>query len=296
MKLFYCLILSVLLLTCSSRKMFDHGYFSIGTSNGILDSPEIDEASGIASSKVNRGMFWIHNDSGDEARIFLIDNKGHLKVTVHFKDLKNRDWEDIAVGPGPEKGVSYVYIGEIGDNLGIHKHKYIYRVEEPDLKKAIRLNRRDTTVSSVDSIKFELSDHARDAEALMIDPTTKNLYVISKRDPEVNVYILPYPQSTTSSTTARIAMQLPYTQIVAADISSNGKEVLIKSYKDVFYWRKEKKESLEELLKKEPKHLPYAVEPQGEAITFDRSGKGYYTVSEEANQKKPHLMFYERKQ
>jgi hypothetical protein len=40
--------------------------------------------------------------------------------------------------------------------------------------------------------------------------------------------------------------------------------------------------------------LPYVTEPQGEAITFDRLKKGYFTTSEEADKKKPHLMFYQR--
>ena len=29
---------------------------------------------------------------------------------------KMRDWEDIAVGPGPEPNVDYLYVGAIGDN------------------------------------------------------------------------------------------------------------------------------------------------------------------------------------
>jgi hypothetical protein len=41
-----------------------------------------------------------------------------------------RDCEDIAVGPGPVKGKSYVYDGDIGDNDSKRKYITVYRIEE----------------------------------------------------------------------------------------------------------------------------------------------------------------------
>jgi hypothetical protein len=130
----------------------------------------------------------------------------------------------------------------------------------------------------------------------MVDPLTRDIYIFSKREKEIGLYILPFPQSTTEVITAQFILRLPYTQINAADISSDGKEVLIKNYHQVYYWHKEKgNETLTELLVVKPAFLPYVTEPQGESITFDRSGKGYYTLSEETKNKKPHLMYYQRK-
>src|SRR5690606_29355526 len=90
-------------------------------------------------------------------------------------------------------------------------------------------------------------------------------------------------------------MSLPIPKVCAADISPDGSEILIKNYTQIYYWRRTGDETIEETLKKDPVNLPYTTEPQGEAITFDRDGKGYYTLSEENNNKKPFLLFYARK-
>ncbi len=282
-----------LFISCSSKHSFDHRYFSVGKSLGIVDNPEIDEASGLAASVNNSGMLWTHNDSGDEARIFLLDQQGKCRATVRFPGLKNRDWEDISVGPGPEPSTPYIYIGDIGDNFSIHDFKYIYRLTEPSIE--LKQEPVELTVKKIDTIKFVLPDGKRDSEALMVDPLTSDIYVFSKREKQINLYLLPAPQSTQETITAQFVMQLPLTQINSADISPDGSEVLLKNYNHVYYWHKNKNQTLKDLLKQKPVYLPYITEPQGESIAFDREGRGYFTISEKINNKKPHLMFYQRK-
>ncbi|HEX5169653.1 MAG TPA: hypothetical protein VFW11_10805 [Cyclobacteriaceae bacterium] len=292
MRKFHFTFLILLVIACGSKHPFDHQFFFVGKSRGIVDR-EINEASGLAASKSNPGMLWTHNDSGNDAAIFLIDEHGKLKARVNFPNLVNRDWEDIAVGPGPQSDTTYVYIGEIGDNFSRHLYKYIYRLKEPKIHpgdKVIQL-----TINATDSIKFDFPDGPRDSEALMIDPLTKDIYVFSKRETNVNLYVLPFPQSTTNTTTAQFVLRLPLTQINAADISPDGKEILIKNYTHVYYWQRKKGESIKDILNRKPAFPPYITEPQGESITFDRSGRGYFTLSEETNGKSPHLMFYQRK-
>jgi hypothetical protein len=292
--------------------------FEPGVSQGVLDNSELLEVSGLVESINNPGYLWVHNDSGDKARIFLIDKQGKHKATVWFANTTNRDWEDISIGPGPEEGKSYIYVGDIGDNEGEFKSKYIYRVEEPvlDVNKP-----SDTTITQVDRIEFQLPDGPQDAELLMGDPITGDLYILSKRKKKVNLYRLPYPQSTTSTVTAEIALadrdflktegksvskqsdetlingynSQYYFQIVAGDISPDGREVLIKSYSSIYYWKKEGEESIIDLLKRDPIYLPYKAEPQGEAIGFDHEGKGYFTLSEKRGKVSPQIIFYKRK-
>lgn len=292
MKLFVnVFFLSVILCTCSSKATFTDQSFLPGVSKGILDSKRIDEASGLAASAENAGMLWTHNDSGNDPDLFLIDTFAHLKATLHLVNIENRDWEDIAVGPGPEANKNYIYIGDIGDNFSRHEIKYIYRIVEPKIK----YDSTEYHINIIDSIKFRLPDKTRDTESLMVDPLTKDIFVVSKREEEVNLYKLPFPQSTTKTITAELVLKMPYSTIVAADISPDGSEVLIKSYNDIFYWKKQTDESIEDLMKTPASVLPYVTEPQGESITFDRTNEGYYTVSEKADKKKPHLMFYKRR-
>ncbi|VAX19112.1 hypothetical protein MNBD_IGNAVI01-2275, partial [hydrothermal vent metagenome] len=68
---------------------------------GIIESNEINEASGIAASRKNPGLFWTHNDSGDNARLFAFDSLGRHRGEFLLAGIQNRDWEDIAIGPGP---------------------------------------------------------------------------------------------------------------------------------------------------------------------------------------------------
>jgi hypothetical protein len=289
----YIILIAFVAVSCEGqRKGKPTGdFFSSGTIAGILDNSNIDEASGLAASHTNPGMLWTHNDSGDKARIFLIDSLGRHRMTVSLDGIANRDWEDIAVGPGPDSTKTYVYVGDIGDNYSRHEHKYIYRIEEPHLTKG----KKKLTLTAVHSIRFSLPDGPRDTEALMIDPGTRDLYIFSKREAAVNLYRLPFPQSTTEVMVAeQVLSALPFTRIVAADWSADGREILVKSYRDVYYWRRVNQETIVELLQTPPVLLPYKTEPQGESIAFDRLGKGYYTVSEKSKGSEPELRYYKR--
>ncbi len=291
-RLAWLLVVTVLFWSCISaeKKASDeYAYFLPGRVQGILDNIAIDEASGLVASRVNAGMLWTHNDSGDKARLFLIDTLGRHQATLKLKGILNRDWEDIAAGPGPDSTKTYLYIGEIGDNDAQYKYKIIYRIEEPLVKK------EEMSISSIDSIRFTLPDGSRDAEALMIDPLSRDLYIFSKRENAINLYRLPYPQSVSEMTEAELVIDgLPFTLVVAADWSADGREILIKTYKKVFYWQRKPGEPVAESLRRTPAELPYREEPQGESIAFDGNGNGYFTVSEKFRKQSPELIYYPR--
>lgn len=258
----------------------------------MIKDEKIREASGLVASVKNPGMLWTHNDSGNDADIFLIDGNGDIKCTVHLSGIKNRDWEDIAIGAEPEENKVYLYIGEIGDNNTAFEYKFLYRVEEPVIAKTVS----DTTLTKVDTIKFKLSDGARDTEALLVDPLTRDLFIFSKREQRVNLYKLTNPLSTTETMTAeKVLEKLPFALIVAADISEDGSEILAKNYDNIFYWKRLPGESIEEAIKRTPETLPYSPEPQGESIAFSRTGDGYYTISERKGKMQQPLYFYKRK-
>jgi hypothetical protein len=129
----------------------------------------------------------------------------------------------------------------------------------------------------------------------MIDPESKDLYVVSKREQPVHVYELKYPQLTTDTLTAIDIATLPVTGIVAADFSADRKEILMKNYVNVFYWKLTPGISVANALKEKGKVLRYNEEPQGEAITWSRDGSGFYTLSEKKKKEKSFLYFYQRK-
>lgn len=285
------LLMLVTTAACSQKAdKVDSNIFLKAQELAEVTNKKLEEVSGLAASINNPGMLWAHNDSGNSSEVFLIDQQLNIKLTCRLKGAVNRDWEDIAVGPGPVDGKNYIYVGEIGDNLGIFQFKNIYRFEEPEYKAGTSA----ITITKFDTITFQLPDAIKDTEALLINPADKNLYVISKREEPVYLYEIKYPYSTKDSLTATRVMPLPYSQIVAADFSPDGKEVIIKNYKNVYFW-KVGKQAIAEALKERPYIVEYKKEPQGEAIAFARDGSGFFTISEKIKGEKCFLYFYPRK-
>jgi len=262
--------------------------FESQQSLGVV-SGELREASGLVASIINPGYLWTHNDSGNSASIYLLNEKGEIVMTCKLKNTVNRDWEDITIGPGPEAGINYIYVADIGDNNAVYSYKILYRIKEPVLSS------KKIEITEVDKFVFELPDSVRDTEAIMVDPITNNFYISSKREHAVRLYEIKFPFASDTLHAVEVA-KLPYTSIVAANVSADGREVLMKNYKEIYYWKRDTVESIPSLLKKEPLRLDYKSEPQGEAIAWKRDGSGFYTLSESENGGGGSLYFYKRKQ
>lgn len=259
---------------------------------GLIEHDPITEASGIAASRMNPDVLWTHNDSGGSASVYAFNAQGKHLGVYSIAGITNRDWEDMAVGPGPVDGQQYLYIGEIGDNNAQYDLKYIYRVPEPTVNSnQLPVNR---TIADVEKIAFRYPDGNRDAETLMVDPLTKDIYIVSKWEANVRLYRAPYPQSTTDPITLDHVATLNLFFVVGGDISPSGFEILIKTYTNVYYWRLTPGQNPWEIFVDEPSILPYNMEPQGEAICWMPDGMGYYTVSEEMGDIPTHLYFYPR--
>ena len=254
-----------------------------------LTEKKLGEVSGLAASAVNTGYLWTHNDSGNPAVVYLVNEELQIKLACTLKGVKNRDWEDMAVGPGPDDNKSYLYVADIGDNTAKHAIKYIYRFEEPILDE----NTTEITITKFDKIAFRLEDGKKDTESIMVHPKTKDIYIVSKREKPVHVYRLKYPISSEDTLVADRISAIPLTQIVSASFSPDGKEILMKNYDHIYYWNTGGK-PVADALSDKPQLLPYTEEPQGEAITFKADGSGFYTLSEKIKGEKTFLYFYKR--
>ncbi len=269
------------------RETASHGLFSFGEGLGEVDK-RLDEASGLAASAANPGLLWSLNDNGNPPEVFLIDQTARIRLVCKLRNVRNRDWEDIAIGAGPKHGKSYVYVADIGDNDAQYDFKVIYRFEEPVLSK----EKKEIVIKDYDTLVLRMPDGSRDAETLLIDPLTNDLFIVSKREKEVGLYRCPYPNAGDTSTLEKVST-LHLTSIVAGSVSADGREVLLKSYSKVYYWKRPSNESLTELLAKEPILLDYEREPQGEAIAWSRDGGEFYTLSE-SNGRNASLIVYKR--
>jgi len=291
-KRFPSLMWGVFLAMISIYVYADNPNFGEQQDMGLIEYYFIREASGIVASRKNENVLWTHNDSGDIHRIYAIDTQGRHLGIYKIEGARNIDWEDMAVGPGPVDGQQYIYIGDIGDNSKSRNLKSIYRVPEPIVHAS--QSPIDTTITGAEKITFQYPDGNHNAETLMIDPLTKDIYVVSKST-STRVYMAPFPQSTTENITLVHVATIPQMiLVVGGDISVKGSEILIKIPNKLYYWYRNPEQSLSQVFENEPITVPYKVEPQGEAVCWASDGMGYYTISEEFGNKPAHLYYYPR--
>lgn len=257
--------------------------FAAGTKVGAVQSTAINEASGMAASRKNPGVLWVHNDSGDSARVFAMDLTGKHLGIYNLGGASAVDWEDMAVGPGPVPGQHYLYLGDIGDNNAVRSTIAVYRVSEP----AVSTDQApvNENLTGVEKLTLKYEDGPRDAETLMVDPANGDLYVVSKRESRSRVYHAPAAElMTTGTVTLRLKVLLQWGGTTAGDISPRGDEIVIRGYNRASVWCRFAQTQLWEAFSGSEYAVPIVAEPQGEAVCYDSAGTGYYTTSEGANQ------------
>ncbi|WP_373511552.1 PE-PGRS family protein [Persicitalea sp.] len=254
---------------------------------------QMDEASGLADSRNFAGYLWTHEDSGSPAELLLLSHDGKEVRRYRPPGIANYDWEDIAVGGGPEKDVNYLYVGDIGINdvhpdPGTHTIIRIPELNNPN---------ESFAADRIAKLRFRFPNNNPDAETLLFDPVTKDLFVVSKELESANLYRFAYPQSTDGTTTLEHVGKIPALLLATGgDISADGQEVLVRNYTNIYYWKRKSGETIGQTLMREAnKPVPYALEPQGEAVCFDREMKGYYTLSEKRNAQSVSLQYFRRK-
>jgi hypothetical protein len=269
-------------------------YFHEQTFGGTILSSNLVEASGLAVSRSNPSIIWSHNDSGHANRLFAVGENGEDYGVFIPQGTGSRDWEDICIGPGPVDGVNYIYIADIGDNHAQYNYIIVYRFPEPDISGLDSSGVNYVNSDLVERMEFTYPDGPRDAETLMIDPWTKDLYFVSKRDAKSIIYKSPYPQQVNARTELKKMAQLPFNWAVAGDISSDGKKIVIKDRYKIYCWERIIGETIIEALKRKPVQLPYIPEPQGESFGWTPDGTGYFTLSEKSGPNMPDLYFYKK--
>jgi hypothetical protein len=245
---------------------------------------DLDEASGIAASRRNAGILWAHND-GSEGIIHALGPKGALLGTF-FLNQKVIDTEDIAVGPGPLSGVSYIYFGDIGGNNG-RRQVQIFRIPEPFVDPGWYSNPRRLAFANVDRFTLNYPDGAYDAESLMVDPISQDVYVVTKQDFGARIYRVNLSSLANGSTAnLNFVRVVSFAQASGGGISADGTQIALRRENFAALWTRDEAESVDAALGRAGKRIPVIGEPfeeNGEGIAFLPSGRGYVTISEGDN-------------
>ena len=241
-----------------------------------LAEPELNELSGIVA--LDSGL-WAHNDSGDEARVFRLDEAGATQAVVRLEGVQAFDWEDMT-GAGPAAGE--LFVGDIGDNEGIRNEVTVLRfaVPEPPPVGEVTIPAGD-----IQTITLRYPDGPRDAETLLVDPATRDIVIVHKRFGGASeVYQAPEADwADGEAELERIGIvevgDTPLDATTAGDVGADGQVVALRTYAAVLVFPRDEDQSLAEaLVENEPCDAPTRLEVQGEAITFTQ--EGYLTVSE----------------
>jgi len=162
--------------------------FANGVIVGTVVAPEIWEASGLVASRQNPGVLWIHNDSGFPGNVFAVSTNGSLLARYYEPSIFWGDFEDIAIGPGSTPEAQYIYLGDIGDNFSSRASIWVYRFPEPAVYSYQASNPRVDPFVGTQAIELVYSDGSYNAEALMVDPITGDLFIATKNDTGSRIY------------------------------------------------------------------------------------------------------------
>lgn len=271
--------------TEDARRASDCPSIAVTSNTGALEPGSLTEVSGLVASRKQPGLYWVHNDSGDEARVFAIELDGRVQAEIALSGVEARDLEDIAIGPGPVPGVHYLYLADTGDNWRRREGVRIYRIEEPTLAR----NRQGQRLAQKPfTIELSYEDGPRDAEALFIDPHTRDLYVVAKRrlfshEWNVGVYRLEAAAVDAGRVVARKVTSVGLGPTTAADMRADGLAIVVRNYRTALYWTRAPGESVALAMARPACELPLSdAEGQGESFGFTAQGDGYVTTSEGA--------------
>lgn len=259
---------------------------------GTIASTALAETSGIAASRRVSGVWWVHNDSGDTARVFAVGTDGRDLGEFGLAGAAAVDWEDIAAGPGPSAGVSYLYLADIGDNAASRASVQVYRVPEPLVDPTVAPG-PPQTLDGVAKLNLTYPNGPHDAEALIVDPPTGQLFVVSKDLVGGVAQVFRAPANLGADTTTMLTQVATvslgaWQGVTGADVTPAGDVVALRTYLSVFLFPRAAGQSLGQAFTQSScagAAPPFgsatsASEPQGEAIGFTPDGRGYVTVSE----------------
>ncbi len=271
--------------------------FENGQLVGNGANPGLNEVSGIVESRRHPGVFWVHNDSGDGPRVFAIGRDGSNIGVFTVDGGRPRDWEDIAVGPGPG-GRGYIYVGDVGDNAIARADINVRRFPEPDLPAERPF---DVPLEGSETITLVYPDGAHNCETLMVDPDNGDVYTVTKSgDGRSPVYRAAAPLRPGEPNRMERVADLTFGQeplpgdrnTTGGEISPDGDEILVRTYGRIYLWRRQPGVTIGEAFATPPCRMPYNDAGQMEAICFAADDSGYYTIPEGAN---PPIRFYRRR-
>ena len=252
------------------------------TTLGHIADAAVIESSGLAAGVRSPGVWYTHNDSGDTARFFAMGRDGRSFGRFALAGAGAVDWEDMAIGPGPVAGQSYVYLGDIG---GPRRAVTVYRIPEP----AVSTSTTTTSTTTLTGVaRFDVTypgGISYDAETLLVDPIGGAVHIVTKATSGVSE-IFRFTAGATSGSPALShvgTLRVPgpgSLQATGGSISRDGSVVTIRTYDHLLRWQRASGSTLVATLANAPCVDALAYQPQGESVAFSTDGHSLLETSE----------------
>jgi hypothetical protein len=239
---------------------------------GEFQVAALDEISGVAVSRTQSGVLWTHNDSGDRARLYATNLEGAVLGVFRVRGAEARDWEDVALGPCPEKdGESHcLYIADTGNNSGRRRTGTVYIVPEPEVP--AQLGNEEIRTKRAHDLRVRYPDGPKDIESLAVTPDGEVLLVTKGTRGPIVLYSIPAHKTHEGSVRARLVDTLPIKPArrfgnlaTAAAVSPSGQRLVVRTYTELYFFGLQPDGSWSRV--GQPCWLGLR-QPQGEAVDF----------------------------
>lgn len=265
----------------------DESSFAKPIKTGRLVSDELTEASGIATSKCQENVYWTHNDSGDDAYIYAIDETGKNLGVWKVDAATNVDWEDIA-SVRDVSGNCSLFIGDIGNNEQKREVLQIYKTAEPEITpNGVNMNRNDAIATELSQVlSFSYPDGPHNAEALLVLPDGKTAYIATKRkDGPSLIYKISTEFGGSTVQAERVGEvavpAVPNGLVTGGDISPDARTIVLCDYFGAYELVLPADiKNFDEIWKQKPVRFDIGDRDVGEAIAFTSTGSAVIAVSE----------------
>jgi hypothetical protein len=256
---------------------------------GKINTPDVEESSGLAASACQSNVLWTHNDAGSGAFIYAIDTEGRHLGTWKVQNAQSEDWEDIALYKDAS-GKCFLLIGDIGNNKEDRSELTIYGVPEPAIPASGLASNVKQPLQTVpaESLRFKYPDKPYNAEAMLVHPRTRDIYVLTKRErgPSEVYKIKPaFGSSIVAEKVGELSLPaVPIGLLTGGSISPDGKRVVLCDYQSGYELiLPDGVDDFDAIWKQTPIVVNLGKRKQGEAVTYSADGNAIYATSEGKN-------------
>lgn len=248
-------------------------------------SDELVEASGIVASPTHAGVLWSHND-GDDARLYAMTTTGASLGSIGLPGIDVDDIEDLAAAPCPDLVSACLYLCDCGDNDLDRSELVVLVVLEPDVAPDRPLP-PNSAAQQVWRFPLLVPQGPANVEAFIVTPDATAIVLFEKERNSARVLRLPAPWTPDVLTELQLANRItapgPDGVVTGAAIHPSGARALLRTYVGVFEARIDVAAGglgVAALDGDDFVELFRPDEPQGEAVAYDETGTGIWTVSE----------------